>query len=98
MSTPLGQQLEREVYEIMTRTLEAGLLGLIPENTHIYQQKAYYSEARKSYIRTDISLEVINTTVGSLILTASNFNDRNCCCYILRGIQDQSSDDFRCTS
>jgi hypothetical protein len=58
MNASTGQQFELEVYDILKRTLEVSMLGLVPAHTQIFHQKRYYSDLRKSFIKVDVSLEV----------------------------------------
>lgn len=53
-----GDKFEDKVFEILSKMLAKGKLGLQPDSSKIFQKKKYYSRDRDSYITTDISIEV----------------------------------------
>jgi len=69
MNPPSGVELELAVYNALTKILSHGMLGLDPDCTRVFHRKRYWSDARKSYIEADVSLELTlpNADVPSLI-------------------------------
>lgn len=52
-----GAKLEQEVEQYLREHLLPELLGCDPERTKVFRQKAYYSAARGSNIKADVSVE-----------------------------------------
>jgi hypothetical protein len=57
-TTAKGDAFEKEVHDAILKEINSKRLGILPNSCKLYRKKAYYSEARKSDIIVDLSIEV----------------------------------------
>jgi hypothetical protein len=65
-TTAKGDAFEKQVYDAILKEINSERLGVLPHSCQLYRKKAYYSEARKSNIIVDLSIEVTLASANKL--------------------------------